>query len=51
MKYKKDDSGISSVTASGNQRHSGIYDLQGRRLDAISRPGVYIVNGVKTLVR
>ncbi|MDE5972275.1 MAG: hypothetical protein K2G94_05960 [Muribaculaceae bacterium] len=28
-----------------------IYDLQGRRLDAISRPGVYIVNGVKTLVR
>ncbi|MDE5901400.1 MAG: beta-N-acetylhexosaminidase [Muribaculaceae bacterium] len=51
VKYKKDNSGISSVTAPGNHRHTGIYDLQGRRLDAISRPGVYIVNGVKTLVR
>lgn len=25
----------------------GIYDLQGRRLNEISRPGIYIVNGVK----
>ena len=29
----------------------GIYDLYGRRLDAITAPGLYIVNGKKVLVR
>ena len=28
-----------------------IYDLQGRKLDAITAPGIYIVNGVKVLVK
>ena len=28
-----------------------IYDLTGRRIDAITAPGIYIVNGVKKLVR
>ena len=28
-----------------------IYDLQGRKLDAITTPGIYIVNGVKVLVK
>ena len=30
---------------------SEIYDLTGRRIDAITAPGIYIVNGVKKLVR
>jgi hypothetical protein len=30
---------------------TGIYDLKGRQLRSISRPGVYIVNGVKMLVK
>lgn len=28
-----------------------IYDLQGHRLNRISSPGIYIINGVKTLVK
>lgn len=28
-----------------------IYDLQGRRVSAPNRPGLYIINGVKTLVK
>ena len=28
-----------------------IYDLQGRRLDEITHPGVYIVNGRKVVVK
>ena len=30
---------------------SEIYDLTGRRIEAITAPGIYIVNGVKKLVR
>lgn len=29
----------------------GIYDLSGRRIDAITAPGIYIVDGVKMLVK
>lgn len=29
----------------------GIYDLQGRRLKSATLPGIYIINGVKTIVR
>ena len=28
-----------------------IYDVTGRRVEKISRPGLYIVNGVKVLVK
>lgn len=30
---------------------SGIYDLQGRRLQSVQAPGIYIIDGVKTIVR
>jgi hypothetical protein len=26
-----------------------VYDLQGRRINAITRPGIYIVNGKKMI--
>ena len=29
----------------------GIYDMQGRKIDAITAPGLYIVNGKKVLVK
>ena len=29
----------------------GIYDLFGRRVDAATAPGIYIINGKKTLVK
>lgn len=41
-----DDSSISEIVAS--ESNSGIYDLQGRKLTEVSRPGLYIVNGKVT---
>ena len=29
----------------------GIYDLTGRRIELITKPGVYIVNGKKTVIK
>lgn len=48
--------GCSSVDTIGADAHTeratGIFDLQGRRLSSIpTTPGIYIVNGHKTLVR
>lgn len=34
-----------------NGKAKVIYDLTGRRVDAITAPGIYIVNGKKTLVK
>ncbi|MBR5335194.1 MAG: calycin-like domain-containing protein [Bacteroidaceae bacterium] len=42
-------SGISAVK--GDAANAVIYDLTGRRIDAITAPGVYIVNGKKQLVK
>ena len=47
-------SGIESVEADeapSAAAREGIYDLTGRRLTRISAPGIYIVNGRKTLLR
>lgn len=51
VKYKNVGTGIAAVAAPSQSRHKGIYDLQGRRLEGIGHPGVYIVNGVKTIAR
>ena len=29
----------------------GIYDLTGRRIEQIVKPGVYVVNGKKTIIK
>lgn len=34
-----------------NVKVKAIYDLTGRRIDSITAPGIYIVNGKKTLVK
>ena len=34
-----------------NGKVKAIYDLTGRRIDAITAPGIYIVNGKKTIVK
>lgn len=41
--------GVSEIEAAEN--NSGIYDLSGRKLNAITAPGLYIVNGKKALVK
>ena len=43
-------SGIEEVKTE-NGEVKGIFDLAGRRLDAITAPGIYIVNGKKVLIK
>lgn len=45
------NSGIESPVTDGSNAPSAIYDLQGRRLKAITTPGIYIVNGEKLYVK
>lgn len=42
------ESGINEIAPDGGDGIKGIYDLSGRRLLKVSRPGTYIINGVKT---
>ena len=44
-----DTTGIENVEAVNTDKV--IYDLTGRRVEAITVPGIYIVNGVKRVVR
>ena len=46
---KPEDDSVEMIEVSPMMQ--GIYDLYGRRLDAITAPGLYIVNGVKVVVK
>lgn len=48
--YSNENSGVSEIET-GNNANSAIYDLAGRRLKAITAPGIYIVNGTKVIVK
>ncbi|MCM1028147.1 MAG: GDSL-type esterase/lipase family protein [Pseudoflavonifractor sp.] len=43
--------GIEEVAVSPASAHKGIFDLQGRRLQDATVPGLYIIDGRKTLIR
>ena len=43
--------GVDEVKAENGNVKGEIYDLTGRRVEAITAPGIYIVNGVKRVVR
>lgn len=43
-------SGIDEVEAS-RMATEGIYDLQGRKLEKVTNPGIYVINGKKTLIK
>ncbi len=45
-----DATGIAEITAADSNADAKVYDLQGRRVSNATR-GLYIVNGVKTLVK
>lgn len=50
--YKSEVDAIHAVTLPEDSSvQSGIYDLQGRRLQQVSHPGLYIINGKKTIVK
>ena len=44
------NSGVDEVKGE-NGKVKAIYDLQGRRLNAITEPGIYIVNGKKVFIK
>ena len=50
FRFQGGTTGISEVTTE-NGEVKAIYDLTGRRIEAITAPGIYIVNGKKVLVK
>lgn len=42
---------IETVNSEAQSTNTGIYDLSGRRYNQISKPGIYVVNGKKVLVK
>ena len=47
----KTDTGVEGINAAHPAADGAIYDIQGRRLERITQPGFYIVNGKKLLVK
>lgn len=43
--------GIESIEGTTENIVKGIYDLTGRKIESITAPGIYIIDGVKTLVK
>ncbi|MBQ8336498.1 MAG: hypothetical protein IJY44_03070 [Bacteroidaceae bacterium] len=48
---KKDDADTSIEEVAADAAVEGVFDMQGRRIDEIAAPGLYIVNGKKVLVK
>jgi hypothetical protein len=42
--------GIENVTVENNAV-KGIFDMQGRKIEKVTAPGLYIIDGVKVLVK
>ena len=47
---KAEETAIENVVVE-NAAVKGLFDMQGRKIDAITAPGLYIVNGKKVLVK
>jgi hypothetical protein len=51
IEVKSIDTGIEEVEQELSPAFEGIYDLQGRKLDEITKTGIYIVNGKKIFIK
>ena len=51
IEVKSIDTGIEEVEQELSPVFEGIYDLQGRKLDEITKTGIYIVNGKKVFIK
>jgi len=49
--YHAENDAINGITAGPTPGTGEIYDLAGRRLSKVSEPGIYVINGIKTLIR
>ena len=50
FRFGEGTTGIEQIT-DNREQSTAIYDLTGRRVEAISAPGIYIINGKKVLVK
>ena len=50
FRFSEGTTGVDEITDNRVQS-TGIYDLTGRRVEAITAPGIYVVNGKKVLVK
>jgi hypothetical protein len=46
---KYDTTGIITLTDDQREERQGLFDLQGRRMARPTKPGLYIINGKKTI--
>ena len=46
-----DATGIENINDQRQYDTDAIYDLQGRKIERITRPGIYIINGRKEVVK
>lgn len=51
VKIQKEGGATTEINVVENIENNAIYNLRGVRLDAITEPGIYIVNGKKVLVK
>lgn len=49
--YSIEKDAIDEIHADQPAGAQGIYDLTGRRLNKVSHPGIYIINGIKTAIK
>jgi len=43
--------GVEAITADDDLSAATIYDLQGRKMNGMTKGGIYVVNGKKVLVK